>query len=156
MKHSGNFDKNIINKKYTLIVVFDKKEKNVLVCKREKEPYKGKYNFIGGKIEKNETEIESAYRELFEETGITKNDIILHNVMNFDYLVDDLFLYTLCIYTGKLNKHIDVVEELNKLFWFNIKKENFFDINKFAGQGNMGHILDIIKSYKENNFLKFD
>ena len=37
----------------------------------EKEPYKGMYNFVGGKVEEGETNDEAAYRELFEETGIS-------------------------------------------------------------------------------------
>lgn len=36
----------------------------------------GRYDFPKGKIEMNETFIETAYRELEEETGINKDDII--------------------------------------------------------------------------------
>ena len=64
-------------RKLNLIVVFDVTLKNALFCLRSKEPYKGLYNFVGGKVEKCETDEEAAYRELFEETGITKKDIIL-------------------------------------------------------------------------------
>lgn len=40
-------------KKYNVIVVFDKNMNNTLMCKRTKEPYKGMYNLVGGKIEKD-------------------------------------------------------------------------------------------------------
>ena len=58
-------------KKLNVILVYDKNEKNILMCKREKEPYKGKYNLVGGKVEPGENELEAAYRELEEETAIT-------------------------------------------------------------------------------------
>lgn len=39
-------------KKMNVIVIFDKKFENILMCKRTKEPYMGMYNLVGGKIEK--------------------------------------------------------------------------------------------------------
>ena len=88
-------------KKFNVILVYDKEESNILMCKREKEPYKGKFNLVGGKLEKDEDELHAAYRELQEETGITNNDIILTNLMNFQYKMIDMELE---VYAGKLNK----------------------------------------------------
>ena len=59
------------------IVVFDKNKEKLLFCKRAKNPYKGLLNFVGGKVEPEETSEHAAYRELFEETGISKKDIIV-------------------------------------------------------------------------------
>ena len=39
-------------RKLNLIVVFNKDLSKGLFCIRAKEPYKGKYNFVGGKVEK--------------------------------------------------------------------------------------------------------
>ena len=64
-------------KKFNVVIVFDKDEKNILMCKREKEPYKGKYNLVGGKVEFGEDELSAAYRELEEESGIDKEKIKL-------------------------------------------------------------------------------
>ena len=61
-------------KKLNVIIMYDKNEEKILMCKRAKEPYKGLFNLVGGKVEPNEDELFSAYRELEEETGITKND----------------------------------------------------------------------------------
>ena len=72
-------------RKLNLIVVFDTDLKNVLFCIRAKEPYKGLYNFVGGKVEKNETNDEAAYRELYEETGISNKDIELDHFMDLNY-----------------------------------------------------------------------
>ena len=73
-------------KRMNIIVIFDKEITSTLMCKRTKEPYKGMYNFVGGKVEENETNDEAAYRELFEETGISKNDIELDHFMDLNYL----------------------------------------------------------------------
>ena len=133
-------------KKLNLILVLNKEETKILMCKREKEPYKGQYNLVGGKVEENEDELDAAYRELQEETGITNNDIKLTNIMNFQYKVLDKELE---IYMGKLNKDVELIEEVNKLYWIG-KNLNFFDINKFAGEGIIGHIVEQIKTYNFN------
>lgn len=39
------------------------------------------------------------------------------------------------------------IEEINKLYWID-KKENFFDIDKFAGEGNAEHMFQQVESYK--------
>lgn len=90
-------------KKLNVILVYNKDENKILMCKREKEPYKGKFNLVGGKLEENETEIEAAYRELKEETGITNNDITLTHMMNFQYKMLDMELE---VFVGKLNKEV--------------------------------------------------
>ena len=38
-------------RKLNLIVVFNKNMDESLFCIRAKEPYKGMYNFVGGKVE---------------------------------------------------------------------------------------------------------
>ncbi len=132
--------------KVNISIVFNKEEDKVLMCFRENNPYKGMYNFVGGKKEEQETNIEGAYRELFEETGITKNDIHLTHLMNYNYLINDLELQ---VYVGKLNKEVKLVEEKNKLYWIDTT-ENFFDLKKFAGEGNIGHMMEQVKLYKKN------
>lgn len=135
-------------KKLNVILVYNKDEDKILMCKREKEPYKGKFNLVGGKVEKNENELNAAYRELQEETGITNDDIILTHIMNFQYEMSDTELE---VYAGKLNKNIDLVEEVNKLYWID-NKENFFDDAKFAGEGNIGHMLKQVEINKNRLF----
>lgn len=135
-------------KKMNIIMVYNKEENKILMCKREKEPYKGKYNLVGGKVEKEENIIDAAYRELKEETGITKNDIKLTYFMNLEYKIED---FELEVFVGKLNKEVELVEELNKLYWID-KNMNFFDMEKFAGEGNIGHILNKVEQCKNKIF----
>lgn len=124
-------------KRLNVILVYNKEENKILMCKREKEPYKGRFNLVGGKVESGENILNAAYRELEEETGITKNDITLEHLMNFQYILSDIELE---VFVGKLNKNINLVEEVNKLYWVE-KSENFFDCDKYAGEGNIGHML---------------
>ena len=135
-------------KKLNVIMVYNKEENKILMCKREKEPYKGKFNLVGGKVEKSENELHAAYRELCEETGITSDDIVLTHIMNFQYIMQDMELE---VYAGKLNKDIELIEEVNKLYWIN-KNENFFDLEKYAGEGNIGHMLQQVEIYKDKIF----
>lgn len=135
-------------KKFNVIVVFDKEYENILMCRRTKEPYKGLLNMVGGKVEEGEEDYKAAYRELKEETGITKNDINLKCLMNLEYMISEL---KLGVFVGKLNKDVKLVEEVNKLCWIS-KSENFFDSERFAGEGNIGHMIKRIEMNKEKIF----
>ena len=57
--------------------------------------------------------------------------------MDIMYYKDD---FELEIYYGVLNNDVTLVEEINKLEWLSMN-ENFFDYTKFAGEGNIGHIM---------------
>ncbi len=131
--------------KLNVILVYNKTGDKILMCKRVKEPYKGKFNLVGGKVELNEDELQAAYRELEEETGITNKDIILSHVMNFQYMMSDIELE---VYAGKLNKDVNLIEEVNKLYWIDTK-ENFFDVEKYAGEGNIGHMVYQTEIYND-------
>ena len=130
-------------KKYNVIVVFDKNMENTLMCKRAKEPYLGMYNLVGGKIEKENDGLNEAYRELFEETNIRKDDINLIHFMNIEYKTMNKLLE---VYYGTLNKEVKLIEEVNKLEWVLID-EDFFNVNKYAGEGIIGHIIEEIKIF---------
>lgn len=137
-------------KKLNVIIVYNKEEDKILMCKREKEPYKGKFNLVGGKVEENETELQGTYRELQEETGITKKEIVLTHVMNFQYQMSNIELE---VYAGKLKEEVNLVEEVNKLYWVD-KKDNFFDLQKYAGEGNIGHMVEQVEIYKNQLFTE--
>lgn len=130
---------------YNAIVVFNDIADRMLMCKRRKDPYKGLSNFVGGKIEQNENGIDAAYRELEEETAITRNDIILSHLMDFTYPLDNYYLE---IYVGKLNKSAEVYGDENELYWSELD-DNFFDITQYAGDGNIGHIMMHVEMHKK-------
>ena len=131
---------------YNVIAVFSEHADKVLMCKRRKNPYKGLSNFVGGKIEENEVGLEAAYRELEEETAITRNDIVLSHLMDLTYYSENCYLE---VYVGKLNKAIDVSGDENELYWSALDND-FFDTTQYAGAGTIGHIMLYIEMhYKE-------
>lgn len=129
-------------------MVLNADENKVLMCLRSKNPYLGKYNLVGGKIEDNEDYLASAYRELFEETGIRKSDIILKEFMDFIWHPIDMRMK---VYIGKLFEEIDLIEEAHKLAWIDTN-ENFFNTDKFAGEGNIGHMIHIYQIHRDEIF----
>ena len=128
---------------YNCIIVYNPDQSKILFCKRTKDPYKGKYNLVGGKIEDNEDGFIAAYRELFEETGIKSADLTLHHMMDFTYYNQNCYVE---VYVGILSNPVYLVEEVNPLEWLDISM-NFFDLNIFAGEGNIGHMVEQVKDY---------
>ena len=92
-----------------------------------------------------ENGLEAAYRELEEETAITRNDIILSHLMDFTYYFENCYLE---VYVGKLNKAIDVSGDENELYWSTLNND-FFDVTQYAGEGNIGHIMMHIEMFRK-------
>jgi 8-oxo-dGTP diphosphatase len=126
---------------YNIIMVYSQDKSRLLMCTRLKDPYKGLKNLVGGKIEPGEPGIDAAYRELNEETGITKDDITLHHLMDFTYYYQDCYVQ---VYAGRLMQDVAVYGDENELYWSDLE-QNFFDLNLFAGEGNIGHMLEQVK-----------
>ena len=129
---------------YNCIMVYDKEGDKLLFCKRTKDPYLGKYNLVGGKIEEGENSFAAAYRELQEETGIGREQIKLSHMMDFTYYNQDCYVE---VYVGRLIEDVVLVEEEHPLVFLELKKEDFFDLHKFAGEGNIGHMIEQVKDY---------
>jgi len=134
-----------------IIWVFNPSADKVLMCKRQKDPYKGLYNLVGGKIEQDEDGLAAAYRELQEETGIS--DIKLIHLMDMTYYPYlSSFHGKLEVYVGRINHDIPVCGDEKELIWIDVN-ENFFDMTRFAGEGNIGHIYATIMKYARKNIL---
>ena len=128
---------------YNCIIVFNKTKDRALFCKRQKDPYKGLYNFVGGKVEPGEDSETAAYRELFEETGITRDQIRIYRLMDIRYYHQG---FDLQLYVGKLDEDVPVKEETNPLLWLPLT-EDFTDRNRFAGEQNIAHIMNVALEY---------
>lgn len=121
------------------IVLFNKEKDAVLFCSRKKEPYKGKLNFVGGKVEKGESSEDAAYRELEEETGISCRETCLYRLMDLTYYHQQ---FVLEIYVGMLEEEMSLREEKNPLLWLPLT-EDFTDRERFAGDQNIAHIMNV-------------
>ncbi|SFT20885.1 NUDIX hydrolase [Paenibacillus sp. BC26] len=129
---------------YNVLMIYSENEERLLMCKRLKEPYKGLSNLVGGKIEPGESGLEAAYRELAEETGISAEDVSLHHVMDFTYYLQDCYVE---VYAGKLKRDVEVAGDENELYWSELHHD-FFDMSLYAGEGNIGHMLEQVKMSK--------
>jgi 8-oxo-dGTP diphosphatase len=105
---------------------------------------------VGGKIEKGEEGEHAAYRELFEETSITREEITLERLMTFDYPMDGCYVE---VWAGQLTQPTEVSGDENDLEWLPLT-EDFFDMKKYAGEGNIGHMFEILKLHPERYHIK--
>ena len=133
-------------KGYNVVWVFNQERDRVLMCLRRKDPYKGLYNLVGGKIEPGESSPDAAWRELREETGIDRDDIDLLRLMDFVYHQEDACRVE--VWAGTLKRDIIPHGDENELHWLALD-ENFFDMGRFAGEGNIGHIYELVKINRE-------
>ena len=128
---------------YNCIMVYNVKRDKLLFCKRIKEPYKGLYNFVGGKINSEEDGFAAAYRELYEETGISEREIKLNHMMDFTYYNQDCYVE---VYVGYLQREVELKVEIHPLYWLELN-EDFFNTRRYAGEGNIGHMVEQVVQY---------
>jgi len=126
---------------YNCIIVLNKEKDRLLFCKRMNDPYKGLFNFVGGKIEEGEDHLNAAYRELYEETGITDEDITLYPFMDYVWHFQQIWME---VYVGVLKREVILRNEKHPLYWLDMAQD-FFDMKVFAGEGNIGHMIEILK-----------
>lgn len=134
---------------YNVIMVYDSTMEKLLMCKRLRDPYKDLSNLVGGKIEINETGMEAAYRELQEETNISSDDIELHHLMDFTYYIEDVYVE---VYVGRLKRNVEVIGDENVLYWSDLDN-NFFDKLVYAGEGNIGHMIEQVNISKDKLWM---
>ena len=123
--------------RYNVIAVFSPDGERWLMCRRVKPPYEGLLNLVGGKIEPGEGSEEAAFRELAEETGIGREDLPLQLAFVFEYTLGG---YSVEFWAGQLTREVPLQAEKNPLCWMPLT-EDYFDDGRFAGRGNLGHIL---------------
>lgn len=119
-----------------LTIVFAENMLSVLMCENQK---LGANNFIGGKIVDGETMMAASYRELYEETGITPEDVELRLVrheVTTSPVLGEWEIYVTC---GVLKHPVELREEKNKLFWAYTYEDSIF-LNAY-GNGNCANYL---------------
>ena len=141
----------VTGKAYVLLIIFDKEAQTVLMRKRKTEPYKGKWNLLGGKIEVDEQPIDTAYREMEEECGFTYDDVWLKELMSFSW---HPIKTTMHVFYGNLSKRKNYVKENedDEYIWMSVSAD-FFIEELFAGHGNIGHMIKLLKAWEKEGLL---
>jgi|TARA_B100001758_G_C18404014_1_gene610827 8-oxo-dGTP diphosphatase len=99
----------------------------ILVAKRDSnQPHPGKWEFPGGKLEKNEKEIDGLKRELFEEMNI--NIDISSYCGEVQHLYDEYFVILKAMY-AKINKNSPPLELVvhDEFLWVKLENLNSLD-----------------------------
>lgn len=138
-------------KRFNLVMLVDTAGESMLMCQRRKPPYEGLMNLVGGKVAPDEDGLHAAYRELREETGVTAADVTLSPLITLTYPGGGagLTAYELQVYAGRLCREVAVSGDENPLKWVPLT-ENFFDMERFAGEGNIGHIVHTVMRYRRD------
>ncbi|OGO83636.1 MAG: hypothetical protein A2Y18_02190 [Clostridiales bacterium GWD2_32_19] len=134
-------------KEYVLAIIFDSEFKNVVMIKRNREPFMDMYNGVGGKIENGEKTEVAMIREIKEETRIVNDDIEKLEFMMKTEFTDQP---SLNIFYAKLKDNYiksefqDISE--GTISWVNIELGNLLDANneKLAGDGNVSYFIKYV------------
>jgi len=100
-------------------------QKELLICRRGKEPAKGTFDLPGGFIDMYETGEEGVAREVKEETGLIVEEarylFSLPNLYEYSgFMVHTLDMFFLC--TVKDTGHITAQDDVEETFWIPFTK----------------------------------
>lgn len=136
-------------KRYVLLLLFTKDFKKILLMKRNKKPYAGLYNGVGGKIEENETVSKATIRECLEETNIQISQPKLlvtctyPKSINSDEDKEMAVLYD-CVDEVEVNENYEGTFE-----WKNIDFALDFENKQIAGLSNLAQFVKEILDIEE-------
>ncbi len=98
--------------KYEYTLCFVKRGDEILLINRNKHPWFGRWNGVGGKIEIDESPRESIIREVFEETDIALQDVCDCGIVTWD--VDGKNRGGMHIYTAQVDDNFVYVTPISK------------------------------------------
>lgn len=143
-----------MNKQYTVNLIFNSDGSKVLLQLKDRSLFKGCYNGIGGKIETNEDNRESAIREIKEESNIVLNeeDLVWLGTLEIPYDCSNdskirqsckLYFYGAKIDNEEIYKPDDATEILQ---WFKVKDllgPKTMISPRLAGNGNLEYFINL-------------
>lgn len=129
---------------------FVKKDDKVLLINRNKSPFMGMWNALGGHLEENETPLECAIREIYEESNIKVDNVELISISTWNYDDDEIYVYVSDLPEtfdiGKYPIKIDEgIIEFKSIDWI-INEKNFGVI------ADLRVFLNDIKHNQKNNY----
>ncbi|VEU80725.1 NUDIX hydrolase [Haploplasma axanthum] len=150
----------MVNKNYKYTLAFIKRGDEVLMLNRNKSPWMGSWNGVGGKEEPNESAIECIKREVFEETeiNINVNNVFDKGVVTWNtYDSNGLGLHVyLIIVPIEFEYHTPKVTREGILDW---KKISWIsDFNNTGVSSNIPYFInDIInEEIRYNHYCEFE
>ena len=116
---------------HTYTLAFIKKNDEILMLNRNKSPWMGSWNGVGGKIQPNETPLEGIIREVLEETNIDVSTLkIEHKGIltweNFDAIGSGLYIFLIDV-DSKLDYLTPIQTDEGILDWKKIEWINDFN-----------------------------
>jgi 8-oxo-dGTP diphosphatase len=124
---------------------FVKKDNKILMINRNKPPFMGMWNALGGHLENNETPKECAIREIYEESNVKVDNAELISISTWNYDDDEIY-----VYVSNLSDDFDISSYPIKI---NEGIIDFKDIDWIIHEKNYGVIADLrvfLKDIKEN------
>lgn len=100
---------------------FVKKDNKILMINRNKPPFMGMWNALGGHKEANETALECAIREIKEESNVIVDNAKLISISTWNYDDDEIYVYVstlpddfdLSVYPLKIDEGIIDFKEID-------------------------------------------
>lgn len=132
-------------KRYVVGIILDQTLNYALLIHRNKKPYIGCLNGIGGKIEPHESLYGAMIRELYEETGIVEEQTdIIDYMMTISYPSNvELNVFYIIVDKSFNKQDFSAIDE-GTIGWYSIKDEHLLDIKnqKLAGDGNIPYFIE--------------
>ena len=120
-----------------VVAAIIKKDDCYLLAKRNKEKYMGlKWEFPGGKVEKDESFEEALSREILEELNV---NIEIHNKVAEERYQDDEINIVLHYYMCSLINTDIVLSEHEAIEW--VKKQDFLNYEFVPGDGDISSLI---------------
>lgn len=129
---------------------FVKKEDKILMINRNKPPFMGMWNALGGHLEEGETPSQCAIREIYEESNVIVDNAKLISISTWNYDDDEIY-----VYVSELPDDFNTSSYPIKI---NEGIIDFKDIDWIIHEKNFGVIADLrvflkdIKENKSNNY----
>ena len=100
----------------------------ILMINRNKPPFMGLWNAVGGHIEDGETPEQSAIREIKEESGIDVKSVELQSIFTWNYDDETGYVFTAKLddgeYNGIIKSHSEGITAFKKIDWI-INAKNY-------------------------------
>lgn len=143
------------NMQYTLCFIFNSDMSKVLMQKKNRGPFTGCYNGVGGKVESSDPTFHQAmFREIKEGTGLSVSDFS----HSHDLVTESFFTGAeLHVYYGVLHPTAIVIQkEDEELKWMD-SKNLLLDVTnpQLAGDGNIPYFIHFaMKFHEKSKFIK--